>query len=168
VGDEEQRAIVAGRVGRPHGLDGSFHVLAPVPALLSLGASVTVAGRTLEITRRAGTDERPIVRLSGSTERGHAEGMRGEALFVPAAAVPPLGEGEWWAHDLEGCVVTDGTRAVGRVRRLLALPSCEVLEVEREGEDDLLVPLVGDAVREIDAAEKRIDVDMGFVEGRPR
>ena len=26
--------VPAGRVGRPHGLDGSFHVTRPVPALL--------------------------------------------------------------------------------------------------------------------------------------
>ena len=45
----------------------------------------------------------------------------------------------------------DGGRAVGTVRRLLALPSCEVLEVERaDGGGDLLVPLVTDAVRAVD------------------
>ena len=50
----------------------------------------------------------------------------------------------------------DGDRAVGTVRRLLALPSCEVLEVERAGgAGELLVPLVSDAVREVDSSGAR-------------
>jgi 16S rRNA processing protein RimM len=60
--------------------------------------------------------------------------------------------------------VVDGTLDVGRVRRLLALPSCEVLEVERDGDDDLLVPLVRDAVRSVDVAEGVVDVDLVFLD----
>jgi 16S rRNA processing protein RimM len=159
--------IVAGRVGRPHGLDGSFHVVLPVPALLALGSAVTVAGRSLEIVRRAGTDARPIVRLADCGAREDAEALRGEPLLVERAALPALGEGEWWPHDLEGCDVTDGDRRVGTVRRLLVLPSCEALEVERDGEVEVLVPLVQDAIREVDTEGRRIDVDMTFVEGTP-
>ena len=57
----------------------------------------------------------------------------------------------------------DGAVAVGEVRRLLALPSCEVLEVARPGSADLLVPLVRDAIRMIDVEERRIDVDLAFL-----
>jgi 16S rRNA processing protein RimM len=59
--------------------------------------------------------------------------------------------------------VVDGDRSLGRVRRLLALPSCEVLEVERAGAPDLLVPLVRDAVRSVDVTARRIDVDSAFL-----
>ena len=59
--------------------------------------------------------------------------------------------------------MTDGERAVGTVRRMRELPSVEVLEVEREDGSELLVPMVGDAVRSIDVAARRIDVDLGFL-----
>ena len=50
------------------------------------------------------------------------------------------------------------------LRRLLALPSCEVLEVERvEGGDLLLVPLVSDAVRTVDLERKEIQIDLAFL-----
>ena len=53
---------------------------------------------------------------------------------------------------------------MGEVRRLLALPSCEVLEVARPGGvADLLVPLVKDAVRAVDTARRVIDVDLEFL-----
>jgi len=51
----------------------------------------------------------------------------------------------------------------GVVRRLVALPSCEALEVAREDDADLLVPLVRDAVRTVDPAARRIDVDLHFL-----
>ena len=59
--------------------------------------------------------------------------------------------------------MTDGERAVGTVRRMLELPSVEVLEVERADGSELLVPMVSDAVRSLDVAGRRVDVDLGFL-----
>lgn len=154
----------AGRVGSPHGLDGSFHVSDPRPRLLAQGATVVLGERALRIARRAGTDRRPIVRLEGHEDRAAAEAVRGSDLLVPREQAPPLGPDEWWAEDLEGCIVSDGDIAVGTVRRLLALPSCEVLEVVRADRgDELLVPLIGDAVRHVDVERKQIDIDLEFL-----
>ncbi len=153
----------AGRVGSPHGLDGSVHVLEPIAQLLMHGATVVVGERELRIVRRAGTDARPIIRLEGSENRSDAEALRGAEMFVAREEAPELEPDEWWATDLEGCTVRDGSTSVGVVRRLLSLPSCEVLEVERPGEGDLLVPLIQDAVREVDLDRRAIDVDLAFL-----
>lgn len=154
----------AGRVGSPHGLDGSFHVTQPSSELLVLGARVVLGERERTVARRAGTDRRPIVRLEGCGDRTEAEALRGQEILVQRTGAPELEPDEWWADDLEGCSVHDGSAPVGTVRRLLALPSCEVLEVERSGgAADLLVPLVHDAVREVDIEGRRIDIDLGFL-----
>lgn len=158
------RWLLAGRVGRPHGLDGSFHVREPVPALLVLGAEVMVNGSTTHVVRRAGDRQRPIVRLDGFEDRPAAEALNGEELLVARGEAPELEADEWWAEDLVGCRVHDAEREVGTVVRLLALPSCEALEVERaSGQPELLVPLVSDAVREVDVERKRIDIDLRFL-----
>jgi 16S rRNA processing protein RimM len=156
--------LVAGRVGRAHGLDGSFYVTGARPRLLPLGADVTIARLTVAIVRRAGTDRRPIVRVHGVDDRAGAEALRGQALTVAAADAPSLGEGEWWAHELQGCVVLDGERRVGTVTRMIELPSCEALEVAREAGGPLLVPMVKDAIRSVDVAAGHIDVNMSFIE----
>jgi 16S rRNA processing protein RimM len=130
-------------------------------SLLADRASVVVDGRRLEIVRRAGTSDRPILRLEGHTSRDAAEALRGSALLVPVEEAPALDEDEYWAHDLVGCRVVDGAREVGVVTRMVALPSCEALEV---GES--LIPLVRDAIRSVDVDAQVIDVDMGFVDGR--
>lgn len=154
----------AGRIGRAHGLDGSFHVSEPVSDLLQEGRTVIVDGREHLIVRRAGMDARPILRLEGFADRVAAEALSGQELFVTRDRVPELEPDEWWAADLEGCTVRDGEVVVGVVRRLLGLPSCEVLEVALAGGGaDLLVPLVTDAVRSVDVQARTIDIDRRFL-----
>ena len=127
-------------------------------ALLAGRDAVVVAGRSTAIVRRAGTDDKPILRLEGSSSREDADALRGEALQVPLEDAPPLEPGEFWARDLEGCLVTDGEREVGVVEKMVALPSCEALAVGA-----LLIPMVRDAIRTVDLERRTIDVDMAFV-----
>jgi len=155
--------LFAGRVGRPHGLDGSFHVTRPNAQLLEAASSIVIDDRELSITRLAGTSRSPILRVADHDDREAAESLRGKDLLIPRAEAPELGPDEWWADDLAGCAVHDGDREIGRVKRLVELPSCEVLEVEREGGGELLVPLVVDAVREVDLDRRVIDVDLRFL-----
>lgn len=119
-----------------------------------------VSGR--RIVRRAGTNEKPILRLEGSTSREDAEALRGLELTVPRED-SMLDEDQFWASDIEGCVVVDGSVEVGVVRRMSALPSVEVLEVDRVDGSELLVPLVRDCVRSLDLDARRIDIDLGFL-----
>lgn len=174
--------IEAGRVGRPHGLDGSFYVTGALPRLLREGASVWLDGHAMRIVTKRGLEERPIVHLEGVEDRTSAEGLRGRALAVERSQAPALAQDEWWAEDLQGCEVVDGERHVGSVRRMLELPSCEALEVVREPAhavseaapqaeaaagktQPLLVPMVREAIRSVDVTARTIDVDMSFVEG---
>jgi 16S rRNA processing protein RimM len=151
--------LEAGRVGRPHGLDGSFYVTRPMPGLeLAVGARLWLDGVERRVARRAGTDDAPILRLEGCDRREDADALRGRPLEVDEADAPPLGDDEFWAHELAGCRVVDGPREVGVVERMVALPSCEALEV-----GDRLIPLVRDAIRSIDREARVIDVDLGFL-----
>jgi 16S rRNA processing protein RimM len=146
------RQVAAGRVGRPHGLDGSFYVDGPSEPLAK-GTEVVLRGRPVVIERRAGTDDRPIVRVSGVSDRDTAGGLRGEPLLVDAGE---LEEGEFLIEDLVGCDVP----GIGTVRSVSTLPSCDVLEV---GDEGVLVPLVSDAVTSIDLDARVIEVDRRFL-----
>jgi 16S rRNA processing protein RimM len=139
--------VTAGRVGKPHGRDGSFYVERPRHELPE-GAEVTLAGRAHRIVRRAGTDERPLIRLADLDDPG---GVRGELLLVE----DQLGEGEWLASDLVGLSVP----GMGKVAQVIDAPSCSVLELE----DGTLIPLVADAVRSVDFEAGEIEVDRDFL-----
>jgi 16S rRNA processing protein RimM len=116
-----------------------------------------VSGVNHEVVRVDGTAERPVVRLRAVSTRDAAQALRGDPLRVARTAVP-LEPDEYWAEDLVGLAVVDGDEPVGVVARVRAYPSCEVLEV-----GDLLIPLVSDAVRTVDLAAGRIDVDLAFL-----
>jgi 16S rRNA processing protein RimM len=124
--------------------------------ILAIGLQTSVG----EVERLEGTSAKPLVRLKGVTTRAAAEALRGEPILVSRDVVG-LEEGEYWAEDLVGLAVVDGEREVGVVERVRALPSCEVLVV-----GELLIPLIDDAVRDIDVAGGRIDVDLGFLDAR--
>jgi len=133
--------VTAGRVGKPHGLDGSFYVdRATHP--LDAGTEVFLGERRLPVARRAGTDDRPLVRLEGLDDPAS---VRGELLLVDVV----LDEGEWVAADLVGLLV----RGRGRVARVVEARSCSLLELD----DGSLIPFISDAIRSIEAGEIRVD-----------
>ena len=148
------RGLPIGRVGRAHGLDGSFYVDHPGHELTE-GTSVNVAGRAAVIERRAGTDARPLIRLSGVAGREAAEALRGEALMGVENG-GALEDGEWPAADLVGCTI----EGLGEVRRVVEAPSCDLLEV---GDEGTLVPFVSDAVKRVDVDARVIEVDREFL-----
>ena len=139
--------MLAGRVGKPHGLDGSFYVDGPAHGL-AVGTEVVVAGQPRPVERRAGTDERPLIRLAGVDD---PRPLRGEVMLVEAE----LAEDEWLASDLEGALVPGR----GRVLRVLDGPSCSVLELE----DGTLIPFVSDAVERVDLEAREIVVRRDFL-----
>lgn len=135
--------VTAGRVGKPHGHDGSFYVEAASQPLAQ-GESVTVGSVEHVVARRAGTDARPLIRLEGIDD---PRPLRGEPLLVEAE----LGEDEWLAGDLVGRAVAGH----GKVVRVLDGPSCSVLELS----DGTLVPFVRDAVRAVGGEQIEINED---------
>ena len=122
-----------GRVGKPHGHDGSFYVDGATDEL-AVGEIVTVRDAARRVARRAGTSDRPLISLEGVDD---PRPLRGEPLLADIE----LAEDEWLAADLIGLTVAGR----GRVERVLDGPSCSVLELS----DGTLVPFVRDAVRSV-------------------
>jgi 16S rRNA processing protein RimM len=135
--------VTAGRVGKPHGRDGSFYVEGASHPLAP-GTTLLLRDRPHTIERRAGTDSRPLIRISGVDE---PTTLRGELLLVDEQ----LGQEEWLASDLLHCSVPGH----GHVVRVLDGPSCSVLELS----DGVLVPFVSDAIRSVEPGEIVVNED---------
>jgi 16S rRNA processing protein RimM len=148
--------VTVGRVGRPHGVDGSFVVehASSDARWFEVGARLRAGDTELEVVaaRRAGG--RPVIRLS-------AELPRGTLLEVPREALPPTREDEYYAFELVGLeVVEEGGRHLGAVARVDAGVANDVLALD----SGVLLPLVGACVRDIDLGARRILVAPGFAE----
>ena len=146
--------VVVGRVGKSHGLDGSFVVedASDDPDRFAPGAQVFVDGRpvTVAASKRAGG--RLVVRLEGAT-------MRGSVLAVPRAELPPPRNGEYYVFQLVGLAVEEeGGRALGRVQDVASGVANDVLELDT----GLALPLVEDCVLSVDLERGRIVVAQGF------
>ncbi len=152
-------------MGRPHGREGAFAVVESTERLelLEPGRKVRVDGREVAVVWRGGTAERPLLKLEGAEGREAIEKLRDAPITVARSVLGPLALGEFLVDDLIGCEAVDGTRRIGLVRDVLLLPSADLLEVEREGQEALLVPLIADAVRSVDLESRRVEVDSGFV-----
>jgi 16S rRNA processing protein RimM len=135
--------VTAGRVGKPHGRDGSFYVEGAAHALPE-GLTVLLRHERHSLTRRSGTDDRPLIRLSDVSD---PSAYRGELLLVEEQ----LGKEEWLAADLLHCSVPGH----GRVVRVLDGPSCSVLELS----DGVLVPFVSDAIVSVGDGEIVVNED---------
>jgi 16S rRNA processing protein RimM len=146
--------VTVGRVGRPHGLDGSFFVerASEDPERFAKGATLYVDGEAVKVEKSKRSGGRPVIRL----ER---EVPRGSELTVPRSALPPPDEGEYYAFQLAGLEVEEeGGRQLGRVAEVAPGVANDVLELD----SGLALPLVADCVREVDLERARIIVAPGF------
>lgn len=145
-----------GRVGRPHGLDGSFVVegASEDPARLAVGATVYVDREAAAVVASKRAGGRLAIRLDRPVERG-------TELEVPASELPPPAEGEFYVFELVGLrVEEEGGRRLGTVVDVAPGVANDVLELD----SGLALPLVEDVVRSVDLGAGRIVVASGLVE----
>jgi 16S rRNA processing protein RimM len=149
--------VPVGRVGKPHGLDGSFFVEGPSQRAETFlpGATLYANGEPVKIVAsKRGSQNRPVIKLERRITRG-------ATLAVPRDSLPALGEDEYYAFQLVGLAVEEeGGRLLGRVAAVVDYPANDVLELD----SGLSLPLVESCVRKVDLESGRIVVTAGFAE----
>jgi 16S rRNA processing protein RimM len=146
--------VLVGRVGKSHGLDGSFVVedASDAPERFAVGAELVVGGQPARVVASKRARGRPVIKLD-------SEVSRGAALEVPRDALPPTEEDAFYVFQLVGLeVVEEGGRKLGRVTDVAPGIANDVLELDT----GLALPMVEDCVREIDVDAERIVVAPGY------
>lgn len=145
-----------GRVGRPHGLDGSFVVeeASEDRRWWKTGVRLLAGGEEVEVVGHRTSSGRPVIKLDRHVERG-AE------LEVERDALPPTGEDEYYAFELVGLSVVEETgRELGTVKAVAPGVANDVLELD----SGVLLPMVEECIRNVNVAEGRIAVAKGFAD----
>jgi 16S rRNA processing protein RimM len=150
-------AVVIGRVGKSHGLDGSFFVerASETRRLFAAGAKLLVDGEEATIVGSKQARGRPVIRLDRRVPRG-------VDLAVPRSALAPTGEDEYYVFQLVGLEVSEQDGAVlGTVTDVAPGVANDVLELD----SGLALPMVAECVLSVDLDAGMIVVAPGFAGG---
>jgi 16S rRNA processing protein RimM len=149
--------VPVGRVGRPHGVDGSFFVegASEAPERFAKGARLLVDGEPAEVTvSKRGAGGRVVIKLDRAVPRG-------ATLAVRRADLPEPEADAYYVFQLVGLAVEEeGGRALGTVLEVENGPANDALVLQ----DGLLLPFVGDCVLDVDLEGGRILVARGFAD----
>ncbi len=148
--------VLIGRVGRPHGIDGSFFIEGPSEdeRWWKPGARFIAGGQAVEVVAARRSSGRPVVKV----DRGVA---RGAPIEVERTALPPTEDDEYYAFQLIGLPVVEETgRELGNVKAVTPGVANDVLELD----SGVLLPMIEDCVRSVDLEDGRIRVAAGFAE----
>ena len=148
--------IAVGRVGRAHGLDGSFFVedASEDPSRFAPGARLLLEGAPVRVLSSKRAGGRVVVRLD-------QEAARGAVLTLPRSELPPAEEGSYYVADLVGLeVVEEKGRSLGRVADVAPGVANDILHLQ----DGRLLPMVEECVLSVDLHGRRIVVAQGFAD----
>lgn len=164
----EHDLIEIARVGGPKGLKGQMWITPYGDSFERFRSySHLRIGKTgqrrkvLSCSRHKG---RYLLSLEGISDRGQAEGIAGQTLFIERSQLEKPGEGEYYWHDLLGMTVRDLTgRELGKVVRIFNAGSSDVYVVDEEKEH--YIPATADVIREISLDTGTMVIDSSLLEG---
>jgi 16S rRNA processing protein RimM len=148
--------VAVGRVGKSHGLDGSFVVedASEDPQRFAVGAELLVAGEAARVVAAKHARGRPVIKLDREVKRG-------ALLEVPIGSLPPAESDEFYVFELVALeVVEEGGRTLGRVADVAPGVANDVLELD----SGLSLPMVEECVRAVDLESGRIVVARGYAD----
>jgi len=165
--DAEPQYLAIGRITMPFGVHGEVKVEIHTgwPHRFALLERVYVgdeAANQLQATRVEHAHlhrGQAILKLAACPDRNAAEALRGRWLFVPRNEAMPLGEDEYYIHQIIGLEVWEGERHLGQVVEVLEMPA-EVNDVYvvRGPRGELLLPALSHVILRVDLEAGRMEV----------
>jgi 16S rRNA processing protein RimM len=152
--------VAVGRIARAHGVRGEVTVvvLSEVESRFEPGSVLWLEdGRSLTVAASRPYRDRLLVTFREIGDRSQAEAMQTELLVVPESSSPPLPEGSWWDHQIEGCsVATDTGRELGTVREVIHTAANDVWSAVDDAGAETLIPVLRDVVLSVDVEARRV------------
>lgn len=156
--------LLVGTLSTAHGVRGQLKLIAlTATERLRRVKSVYVGEKAVRYRLLRIAEQKPghlIVALSGVGTREAADELRGQEMFIAEGDAEPLGEDEYFLHDLPGLRVdtVDGEH-IGVVREVIETGANEVLVVTRPAGGDALIPMIRDVVKRLDLVGKVVEIE---------
>jgi 16S rRNA processing protein RimM len=154
--------VAVGRISKAHGVQGEVTVvvLSDVESRFDPGAVVWLEdGRSLTVASSRPYRDKLLVTFREVRDRTQAEALQTALLVVPESSSPPLPEGSWWDHRIEGCsVATDTGRELGTVAEVIHTAANDVWSAVDDAGVETLIPVLKDVVISVDLEVRRVVV----------
>ena len=162
-------SITIGVILGPHGIRGEVRLrsFAADPGAIALYGPFSAEGHgTLELLKLRAARDDFIAGFRGVADRDRAEALKGVALGIPRARLPPPADGQSYIADLIGSAVETAADAVlGTIVDVVNYGAGDLLDVRIEGrKDTVLIPYAKAYVKAERDGVITVDLPEGFLE----
>ena len=155
-----------GRITGAHGLKGALRfrpdnpdsdMIAQVERVMLEIGGIVREYHVATVTRLNPATQR--VTLVGVADANAAEALKGAIVMVANEDIPPARAGEFYYYEAIGCTVflTDGS-SIGKIEEVFSNGAHDVWVV-RDGQREVLVPVIEDVVKAMDFAARRVTIE---------
>ena len=162
--EHEDDLICVGNITGLHGVKGRVKVFSntsPRENILNYSPWRIVAGEQVQIVTVSGRlqGKNVVAQIDGVDQREQAVELVGSKIYILAEQLPQLDDGEYYWSDLIGLEVESlDAEPLGTVETMLETGANDVMVLR--GDRERLIPFVmGDVVKLVDLANKRVIVD---------
>ncbi len=151
-----------GVIVAPHGVRGDIRIMPETdfPERFLDMESCYIDGEIHHVVSARFHKQYVLMRLEEVTTRDHAEAICKKEIQVTRDELMPLEDGRYYIFDLIGLDVYDTKdQFIGKLKDVLQPGANDVYVVEREGEEDLLLPVIDSVIIDTDIEEKKMIVD---------
>lgn len=117
----------------------------------------------IEVTVKNARDQKTflLVTLVGYEDINKVEQFKNHELLVSEADQQALDDGRYYYHDIIGLdVQTADGESIGKIKEILSPGANDVWVVKRAGQDDLLLPVIDDVIKNVDLESHLVVVEL--------
>jgi 16S rRNA processing protein RimM len=163
--------LAVGRLRRAHGVRGEIQmdVLTDFPERIQPGASLYAGPEHTPLKVRAVRWHSAVmlIAFAGVNTPEQAAPLRNQIVFVPAGGLPPLGEDEYYHHQILGLrVIDEGGRLLGSVSTILETGANDVYVIRPEmgaagrPAREILLPATEETILAVDLEKGELKVHL--------
>jgi 16S rRNA processing protein RimM len=161
--NSEPAFLVLGKLRRAHGVQGEIplEIYTQLLDLLVPGSLVYVGEQHQPLTIQATRWKNDLLLLKFEEigDRTEVSTLTNSLVYVKTGQLPPLGEGEYYFHELIGLnVYTQDGEYLGILMEILETGANDVYLVQNDAGEEILIPAIDQSILEIDLNQEKMVV----------
>jgi 16S rRNA processing protein RimM len=161
--NSEPAFLVLGKLRRAHGVQGEIplEVYTQLMDLLVPGSLVYVGEEHHPLTIEASRwkNDLLLLKFKGISDRTEVSMLTNALVYVKTDQLQPLGEGEYYFHELIGLnVYTQDGEYLGILMEVLETGANDVYLVQNDAGEEILIPAIEQSILEIDLNQEKMVV----------